>query len=91
MSLLIFLMIGSGVPAGASRPNHGLSSSPPMPASPKVGRLGNVAERFEPVTAIARTLSPRICPTTEGKLVKVIWIWPPMVSVSAPAAPLYGT
>ena len=54
---LSFSIIGAGVPAGATIPNHVPFSSPPrsIPLSLKVGTFGNSSKRCGPVTARARS------------------------------------
>ena len=67
-SVLIFLTVAAGVPAGARMPNHGFTSKPEKPDSATVGTSFNASERLALVTAIARTEPARTCCTTEGML-----------------------
>ena len=52
-------MMSFGVPAGASRPNHGTASKPGKPDSAMVGRSGASAERLIEVMASARNFPSR--------------------------------
>ena len=57
-------MIGCGVPAGATSPNHRTDSKSGTPASIMVGRSGMNGLRFASVTASATSLPARTCSIT---------------------------
>src|SRR5882672_9735498 len=76
------------VPAGASRPYHGLSSYPGTPASSTVDTPGSSGERRLPVTARTRSLPDLTCGSTVGMPRKAICTCPPIRSAIAGAVPL---
>ena len=82
-------MIGAGVPAGASSPNHDVASKPGTPASIMVGSSGMLGERCSAVMASPRSLPSR----TLGRIAPAFWnvmvMRPPITSVKF--APRYGT
>ena len=78
-----------GVPAGAKRPNHATVSKPGS-VSATAGRSGTSGERWAVVTASARTRPALMWPIAGGRLPMNIATCPPITSVSAGVAPLYG-
>ena len=62
-----------------------------MPVSRMVGTSGSANERFEPVTASGVTLPSLACTAITGMASNIASIWPPRRSLSAGAAPRYGT
>src|SRR3977135_2307230 len=84
-------MISAGVLAGANRPYQLPAAEPGTPASATVGRSGNAGERSADVTASARNCPPAISDAALATVVNISSILPPIRSVMAGAAPLYGT
>ena len=85
------MTISGGVEAGASKPNQGATAKPARPDSAIVGTFGSAAERLLLVTASPRTRPDWMWLTSEGMLLKTESTLPPIRSVIAGAAPLYGT
>ncbi|MNC67884.1 hypothetical protein D3C75_1184270 [compost metagenome] len=83
--------MSAGVPAGAARPNHVTASKPGKPRSAMVGTSGMSGARCEDVTASARILPLRTWPISVGTDDRYMSICPPIRSLEACAAPLYGT
>ena len=54
-------------------------------------RLALTGDRCVEVTASARNCPPSISGAALATVVNITWIWPPITSVMAGAAPLYGT
>src|ERR1700693_5370444 len=77
-----------GVLAGANRPYQLSAAQPGTPASETVGISGNAGERSAEVTASARNCPASINPAALATVVNITWIWPPIRSVIAGAAPL---
>ena len=65
-------MAARGVPAGASRPNHGPPYTSGTPASAMVGTSGSTSTRFSAATASARTLPSAICAIAKGTMSNII-------------------
>src|SRR6202045_1898741 len=84
-------MTSAGVLAGANRPYQLSAAYPATPASATVGNVGNAGERSADVTAIARNWPASTSDAALATVVNITWIWPPIRSVMAGAAPLYGT
>ena len=59
-----FAIIGAGVPAGASSPNHDVTSKSATPASIMVGSSGMLGERVRAVMARPRSLPSRTVAST---------------------------
>src|SRR5262249_57469433 len=55
------------------------------------GTGGIAARRFGPATAITRTRPERICDSADATELCMPETWPLTMSISAAAAPLYGT
>ena len=81
-------MTSAGVLAGANRPYQASASYPGTPASETVGRSGKAGERSAEVTASARNCPASISDAALATVVNITWIWPPIRSVIAGAAPL---
>jgi len=89
-SALSLAMISLGVFFGAPMPNSALASKPGTVAA-TVGVSGSCAAGSVEVTASARSEPDLMCWITDGMLSKITCTWPPIRSVSASAAPRYGT
>ncbi len=70
-------MIGPGVPAGTSNPNHEVISKSARPASGIVGTSGSRVARLGTVTASALTFPARICEPMSATLENIIDTSPP--------------
>ena len=82
--------MAAGVPAGASTPNQVTASKPLNPDSASVGTSGSCAERWAEVMAMTLSLPLRTWPSSVGTDDMYRSICPPIRSVMAWAAPLYG-
>src|SRR5918992_1668546 len=80
-----------GVPAGANRPYHWVTSTPATPASCKVGTSGSAAALLGPAIASAWSLPVRIQGCAVSKLENISWVRPATVSLSAADDPRYVT
>src|SRR5262245_60063274 len=90
ISLLSLSTISVGVVLGAPRPNQTLASYPGR-NSPTVGTSGSTGERVAGVTANGRSLPVRMCSVNDSMPSNMTCARPPSRSVSAGAAPRYGT
>ncbi|MNK64013.1 hypothetical protein D3C87_832440 [compost metagenome] len=61
------------------------------PASTKVGTSGNAPARCGSAMASTRTLPDLMIGRPEARSSIIVGTWPPITSVMAGAAPLYGT
>src|SRR5262245_31647226 len=91
VSALSRLTIGRGVPVGARRPNHDMTSNPASPASAIVGTSGSAPERFGAATPSAFNLPLLMLGWTEPTVLKSIETSPPTAAAVAGGPPLYGT
>ena len=85
--------ISRGVAAGATMPNQVSASKPLRPGTPDsatVGMSGSSGERLAEPTASARILPLLMCGTEVSTLSYIKSVCPPIKSISAGAAPLYG-
>ena len=91
VSALSRLRIGSGRPAGATRPCQALTSKPGTPLSAMVGADGSAKYSFALETASARSLPLRMnsIMVAGGSIMKSSR--PPTSSITAGALPRYGT
>ena len=76
-----------GVAAGARHPQYVPESTPRSPDSMNVGTSGIAAERWAPVTAIARSLPTATCCLTELMPANIIVTCPPSTSATAGPVP----
>ena len=80
--------MSGGVPVGASKPLHELTSKSGKPSSINVGTFGSCGMRSRPATAIGRNLPARRVVVTPEAVLKPIPTCPPMTSFIAGEAPL---
>ena len=74
----------------SSEPYQASAEYPLTPASANVGTLGNKVDRLAEATASAVSLPDCTCGKTEPKVANELSTCPPMTSVTAGLAPLYG-
>src|SRR4051812_37575477 len=91
MWALTLSTIAGGVFAGKNMPYQVTTSNPGTPDSIIVGISGITFERCAVEIASALILPALTSGTTAGMLLNFICTLPAMISVSAAAAPLYGT
>ncbi|MNY56923.1 hypothetical protein D3C86_1930540 [compost metagenome] len=83
---------GAGVPRGAYRPDHAVTSKPGRPASAIVGRSGAAGLRSAEVTAMPCSRPPAFsAPIELGRLSIRMSTWPPITAGMAADEPLNGT
>ena len=80
--------ISGGVPAGANRPFHIVTSYPGRPASAIVGTSGAAAVRVAPVTAMAVSLPIFTCCMTDDAGANMACVRPAITSVIPSIEPL---
>src|SRR5262245_23341589 len=82
--------MSGGVPAGAKNACHE-STTTDGNSSDIDATSGAKRDRFDDVTASARSWFWRIMAMVAGKVTMVASIWPPTASMTAGPAPRYGT
>src|SRR5262245_35990103 len=85
------VVIGSGVPVGASNPCIVSDSWSGKPASASVGASGSAGDRVPVVTASARNLPSCTCGTTGVSTTNAMGVCPARTDWTAGAEPLKGT